>query len=98
MRGLAILIAVLLYVAPAIAGQGFSQPTTDTSAQAVHDTVPALGLLSDLFPTPEQKQPSFSQVQAAACCKICRKGKACGNSCIARWKACRKPPGCACDG
>ena len=31
------------------------------------------------------------------CCKICRKGKACGNSCIARWKTCHKPPGCACD-
>lgn len=76
MRGLAILIAVLLYAAPAIVVQGFSQPATNTSAQAVHDTVPALGLLSDLFPTPEQKQPAFAQVQAAACCKICRKGKA----------------------
>ena len=32
------------------------------------------------------------------CCKICRKGKACGDSCIARDKKCYKPPGCACDG
>lgn len=32
------------------------------------------------------------------CCKICRKGKACGDSCIARDKKCHKPPGCACDG
>jgi hypothetical protein len=32
------------------------------------------------------------------CCKICRKGKACGDSCIARDKKCNKPPGCACDG
>lgn len=32
-----------------------------------------------------------------ACCKICRKGKACGNSCISRSKTCEKPPGCACD-
>lgn len=32
------------------------------------------------------------------CCKICRKGKACGNSCIARNKTCRKGPGCACNG
>jgi endonuclease YncB( thermonuclease family) len=31
------------------------------------------------------------------CCKICRKGKACGNSCIRRTYTCRKPPGCACD-
>ncbi len=33
----------------------------------------------------------------AACCKTCRKGKACGNSCISRTKTCHKPPGCACD-
>ena len=32
------------------------------------------------------------------CCKICRKGKACGDSCIDRDKKCHKPPGCACDG
>jgi hypothetical protein len=32
------------------------------------------------------------------CCKICRKGKACGNSCISREYKCHKPPGCACDG
>lgn len=34
----------------------------------------------------------------AACCKTCRKGKACGNSCISRSKTCRKGRGCACDG
>ena len=34
----------------------------------------------------------------AACCKTCRKGKACGNSCISRSKTCHQPPGCACDG
>ena len=31
------------------------------------------------------------------CCKTCRKGKACGDSCIAREKTCGKPAGCACD-
>lgn len=31
------------------------------------------------------------------CCKYCSKGKACGNSCIARNKVCHQPPGCACD-
>ncbi|KAA2317161.1 hypothetical protein E0K93_02315 [Puniceibacterium sp. HSS470] len=34
----------------------------------------------------------------ASCCKICRKGKACGNSCISASYACHKGPGCACDG
>ena len=41
---------------------------------------------------------SVSPLQAAQCCKICRKGKACGNSCIKRSYTCTKPPGCACDG
>jgi hypothetical protein len=31
------------------------------------------------------------------CCKICRKGKACGDSCISRSYTCHKPPGCACN-
>lgn len=36
-------------------------------------------------------------VFAASCCKVCRKGKACGNSCISRSYSCHKGPGCACD-
>lgn len=35
---------------------------------------------------------------ARACCKICTKGKACGNSCIQKSKTCHKGKGCACDG
>lgn len=34
----------------------------------------------------------------AACCKVCRKGKACGDSCISRSYQCHKGRGCACDG
>ena len=34
----------------------------------------------------------------AGCCKVCRAGKACGDSCIARDKTCHKGKGCACDG
>jgi hypothetical protein len=30
------------------------------------------------------------------CCKVCSAGKPCGDGCIARDKACHKPPGCAC--
>ncbi len=36
--------------------------------------------------------------QGLACCKVCRAGKACGDSCIARDKVCHKSRGCACDG
>jgi hypothetical protein len=38
------------------------------------------------------------QLSDGACCKVCHKGKACGDSCIAREKTCHQPPGCACDG
>ena len=31
------------------------------------------------------------------CCKICTRGKACGNGCINQSYVCRQPPGCACD-
>lgn len=35
--------------------------------------------------------------QARSCCKICSRGKACGNTCISRTYECHRPPGCACD-
>lgn len=34
---------------------------------------------------------------AATCCKLCKTGKACGDSCISRKKTRHKPPRCACD-
>lgn len=38
-----------------------------------------------------------SDITRAGGCKICRKGCACGDSCISCEKTCRKGPGCACD-
>ena len=32
------------------------------------------------------------------CCKVCSKGKACGDSCISQKYTCRKVRGCACNG
>lgn len=44
------------------------------------------------------RKPGVGQTQpAGACCRICTRGKACGNSCISRSYTCRQPPGCACD-
>jgi hypothetical protein len=31
------------------------------------------------------------------CCRVCTKGKACGNSCIEESKVCHKSKGCACN-
>ncbi len=62
---------------------GDNQPDIFTIAQSCDDSIdPVTG----------------GVVFAAACCKTCRKGKACGDSCISRDKTCRKPKGCACDG
>jgi hypothetical protein len=41
---------------------------------------------------------AFDRCSAQGCCRVCSAGKACGNSCIARWKTCHKGKGCACDG
>lgn len=41
---------------------------------------------------------SYAASGVAGCCKMCKKGKACGDSCIARDKECHKGKGCACDG
>jgi|GEM_PF-5606652 len=35
---------------------------------------------------------------AKYCCKTCKKGKAYGDSCISKTKACYKAEGCACNG
>jgi len=33
-----------------------------------------------------------------SCCKVCRTGCACGDSCISCSKTCHQPSGCACNG
>jgi hypothetical protein len=39
---------------------------------------------------------SAAEVPARSCCKICTRGRACGNTCISRSYVCHRPPGCAC--
>ena len=41
---------------------------------------------------------AFAATGSYACCKVCKAGKACGDSCISRDKECHKGKGCACDG
>ena len=53
----------------------------------------------ELLPRIERlREGSRAGLYLAACCKVCRKGKACGDSCISRSYSCHKGPGCACDG
>jgi hypothetical protein len=34
----------------------------------------------------------------SGCCRVCKEGKACGDSCIAKNRTCTKGSGCACNG
>ena len=61
-----------------------------------------VSILLVLAPAPEKPAPEAGRAVTPktaplTCCKMCTRGKACGNSCIARNKTCRQPPGCACD-
>lgn len=42
--------------------------------------------------------PLCGTAYAYACCKVCKAGKACGDSCISKSKTCTKGSGCACNG
>jgi beta-lactamase superfamily II metal-dependent hydrolase len=48
-------------------------------------------------PGPTARQNGSSNEPSRACCRVCTRGKACGNSCINRGYQCRQPTGCACD-
>lgn len=50
--------------------------------------LPARGISDGAVPVKQRQE----------CCKVCHKGKACGNTCIRRDYQCHQPPGCACDG
>lgn len=50
-----------------------------------------------VVPPPAAPQPPPPPARGP-CCKTCRAGKACGDTCISRDKTCQQPPGCACDG
>ena len=39
----------------------------------------------------------YNRLGKNGCCRICRVGRACGNSCIKRITVCEQPPGCACN-
>lgn len=56
-----------------------------------------LGLGLSAGAASEEEVATRARSVPAVCCKICSKGKACGDTCIARWKECHVGPGCACN-
>ncbi|MFO0632344.1 MAG: hypothetical protein U0168_05790 [Nannocystaceae bacterium] len=46
--------------------------------------------------TPAAAPAAAEPSPARACCRVCRKGKPCGDACIAADRQCHAAPGCAC--
>lgn len=94
-----VMLAVSLFLAgvsaptPALAGDALSVAETPSLALTLAEApVPDLMMVS---PAPDLLG---EDALSRACCKICRRGKACGDSCINREYTCHRPPGCACNG
>lgn len=49
-------------------------------------------------PVPSRYQSTDTGGSRSGCCKICTKGKACGDTCISASYTCHVGPGCACNG
>jgi hypothetical protein len=47
---------------------------------------------------PLEPRPVLTADAAKQCCRVCKKGKPCGNGCISQERQCTKAPGCACSG
>jgi len=54
--------------------------------------------LAALTPISAASPLCAANAEGAGCCKTCKKGKACGDTCIAKNASCSKPKGCACNG
>ena len=82
----------------------FSQPSFSLTNQAEPTVVISNQVLDSTMQKRQQCSDPQIQVRgdsgtllAYGCCRICRVGKACGNSCINHQLNCHQPAGCACD-
>ena len=100
MRAFVISLAVVLALAPIIPAVPAAFAQTVEAKESESLAVPSeLGLAPDTDPADPMSVAAPSNREVfAECCKTCRKGKACGDSCIQRTETCEQPPGCACDG
>jgi len=89
-------LLLFAFLSIAFLGQGCAAPPAEI--KQVSTPVPVVAPALITAPTPEQALPDPTPVFKQTCCKVCSKGKACGDSCISRSYTCHKAPGCACDG
>jgi hypothetical protein len=82
------MLASLLFAVTAIGGDRGME-----NSSRFFDRVIATSARSDPFDEIEQIERATAQKQ---CCKVCKKGKPCGDTCIEKSDVCHVPPGCAC--
>ena len=87
-RFIAALVLSLAFLLPAAAASADS-PVAPRMIETIQPAAPAMSVAKINFVPPNAEI-------AKTCCKVCSKGKPCGNSCISRDKTCHKAPGCAC--
>lgn len=94
MRHLLLLLTILMSF-------GFAQADSGTDKDDVAISIEASakidGQTNCVLPDGSSSVDSL-MADAKKCCKVCKKGKACGDSCIAKSKTCTKGSGCACNG
>lgn len=74
------------------------RPDPPTAVPTVTEPVPEWTRVIATPTSPAPRWTPTSPAPARNCCRICTTGKACGDSCIARNRTCRRGPGCACNG
>ena len=94
MKHLLLLLTFLMAFGFAHAG---SSPDKDGVATSIEDSVTIDDQTNCASPDGSLSADSLL-ADSKKCCKVCKKGKACGDSCIAKSKTCTKGPGCACNG
>lgn len=96
-KWIAMMALLFAYLLPmqAYSGDAISQHEAKSSqaAESVTGMLERIGTESGVFHEGDEGVDTARQ-----CCKVCRTGKACGNSCISASKTCSASPGCACNG
>jgi len=95
-RAIAIVAVGLLCLAPVGGAEELSENNLGASSFQENSVCPIEDALFSNW-SEEVLAPAAGCIPASKCCKICDKGKACGNSCISRSYTCHKGRGCACN-
>lgn len=84
------LVLMVMLVLALPAAETHADPDTTSPDAAVNDNAAPQDNTDVLSASQDAPEP--------VCCKVCSKGKACGDTCISKEKTCEEPRGCACDG